>query len=218
AFFLSGFVAVALEVVWNRFFVMYTGSSLYGYAIIGFLYLTGIVVGGMLFAALDRRERDPIRVFVACLFLLVADLAVTIPLMDAVIHLQLATLGALGVGFGVFQVASVLAAALVILPRRILFGISFPAVAKALTGSVGCVGSDVGRAYLVNTAGTTVGALVASFLLLPHLGLRASLDGLAFVTVLALALAVARAAWTRRGGVVVRLGVRVDVRPTGQRV
>src|SRR5262249_50625431 len=26
AFFLSGFVALALEVVWNRFFVMYTGS------------------------------------------------------------------------------------------------------------------------------------------------------------------------------------------------
>src|SRR5262249_61467584 len=127
----------------------------------------GIVVGGVPPPPLDRRERAPIRVFAACLFLLVADLAVTIPLMDAVIHLQLATLGALGVGFGVFQLASVLAAALVILPPTILFGISFPAVAKALTGSVGCVGSDVGRADLVNTAGTTVGALGARFLLLP---------------------------------------------------
>src|SRR5262249_62117215 len=83
AFFLSGFVALALEVVWNRFFVMYTGSSVYGYAIIAFLYLTGIVVGGMLFAILDRRGKDPVRVFVVCLFLLVVDLAVTLPLLDA---------------------------------------------------------------------------------------------------------------------------------------
>src|SRR5262249_62036488 len=80
AFFLSGFVALALEVVWNRFFVMYTGSSLYGYSIIGFLYLTGIVVGGMLFAVLDRRERDPIRGFLACLFLLLPHLPLTLPL------------------------------------------------------------------------------------------------------------------------------------------
>jgi spermidine synthase len=217
AFFLSGFVALALEVVWNRFFVMYTGSSLYGYAIIGFLYLTGIVAGGMLFAVLDRRERDPIRVFVACLFLLVADLAVTIPLMDAVIYVQLVTLGALGVGFWGFQFASVIAASLVILPPTILFGISFPAVAKALTGSVGRVGSDLGLAYLVNTAGTTAGALVASFLLLPHLGLRASLDGLAFVTVLALALAAPRAAWTRRGVVMALVGVALAVVPAVSR-
>src|SRR5262249_61493078 len=105
AFFLSGFVALALEVVWNRFFVMYTGSSVYGYAIIAFLYLTGIVVGGMLFAILDRRDMDPARLFVGCLFLLVADLAVAIPLMDAVIHVQLVTLSAFGVGFASFRLA-----------------------------------------------------------------------------------------------------------------
>jgi len=217
AFFLSGFVALALEVVWNRFFVMYTGSSVYGYAIIAFLYLTGIVVGGMLFAILDRRDLDPARVFVVCLFLLVADLAVTIPLMDAVIHVQLATLGAFGVGFASFQLASVAAAALVILPPTTLFGISFPAVAKALTSSVGRVGSDLGLAYLINTAGTTAGALVASFLLLPHFGLRASLEGLAFVTVLALALAASYAAWTRRGVVLVLLAVALAAVPAVSR-
>src|SRR5262249_670012 len=120
AFFLSGFVALALEVVWNRFFVMYTGSSVYGYAIIAFLYLTAIVGAGSLFAILARPDMAPARVFVLCLFLLVADLAVTIPLMDAVIHVQLATLGAFGVGFASFQLASVVAAALVILPPTTL--------------------------------------------------------------------------------------------------
>jgi spermidine synthase len=217
AFFLSGFVALALEVVWNRFFVMYTGSSVYGYAIIAFLYLIGVVGGGMLFAILDRRDMDPTRVFLACLFLLVVDLAVTIPLMDAVIRLQLATLGAFGVGFASFQLASVLAASLVILPPTILFGISFPAFAKALTSSIGRIGSDLGRAYLVNTAGTTAGALVASFVLLPHLGLRASLEGLAFVTVLALALAASRAASPRRGVAIVLSAVALATVPAVSR-
>src|SRR5262249_42144314 len=59
----------------------------------------------------------------------------------------------------------------------------------------------------------TAGALVASFLLLPHLGLRASLEALAFVTVLALALAAPRAVPPRRGVVVVLVAVALAVLP-----
>lgn len=199
AFFLSGFVAIALEVVWNRFFAMYVGSSIYSYAVILFLYLLGITIGGLLFTVLDRRGADPTRVFVAALALLVADLALTIPLMDRVLYLQLATLAAVGVGFWPFRLASVAAAGLVVFPPTILFGISFPAIAKRISPTAERVGARLGLAYLVNTAGTTAGALAASFVLLPHLGLRASLELLAGLAALAAALAAGRAAWASPG-------------------
>jgi spermidine synthase len=189
AFFVSGFVGLALEVLWNRFFAIYVGSSIYSYALILSLYLLGVFVGGLVFVLLDRLNADARRVFAACLFLLVADLAVTVPLMDRIVYLQVATLGALGTGFGSYQLATIAASILVILPPTVLLGISFPAVAKAASGEVSHFGADLGFAYLVNTAGTTTGALAASFVLIPHLGVRGSIDLLAALTVIGLALA-----------------------------
>lgn len=198
AFFVSGFVALALEVVWNRFFTIYVGSSIYSYAIILSLYLVGIVLGGLVFTRLDRRGRDPAAIFHASLLLLLVDLAATVPFMDRTAYLQLAALDALGLGFASYQLATVLAACLVVLPPTVLFGVAFPAVAKALSPDATRVGAGLGLAYLVNTAGTTAGALAASFVLLPWLGLRGSLDALVVLAAAALALATARAASARR--------------------
>jgi spermidine synthase len=188
AFFVSGFVALALEVLWNRFFAMYVGSSIFSYAVILFLYLVGLFIGGIAFTRLDRRGVDAGRVFAACMFLLVVVLAVTIPVMDRIVYLQIATLGTLGVGFGSFQLATAVASIGVILPPTVLLGVSFPAVAKAATGDVARLGADFGLAYLVNTAGTVAGALAASFVLLPRLGLRPSFDLLVVLTAVAFAL------------------------------
>jgi spermidine synthase len=189
AFFLSGFVALGLEAVWNRFFGIYFGSSIYAYAVILCVYLAGIAAGSAAFAPLARRGVDPARVFAVCLFLLVVDLAVTVPLMDRILYVHLVFLDALGGTFVNFQIATAAAAVLVILPPTLLFGASFPAVAAAAGGHVERVGSAVGRVYLVNTAGTVAGALAASFVLIPWLGVRRSLDLLIVVAVGAVLLA-----------------------------
>jgi spermidine synthase len=192
AFFLSGLVALALEVVWNRFFVVYIGSSIYSYALILCLYLLGVVAGGTAFAALARRGLDPRRVFAVSLFVLVADLALAVPLMDRIVYPQVAVLDAFGTSFAGFQAASALVIALVVLPPTVLFGVSFPAVVQAASRDVARLGADVGLVYLVNSVGTTAGALVASFVLIPGLGVRRSLDVLALVACLALVLAAGR--------------------------
>jgi spermidine synthase len=67
AFFLSGFVALALEVLWNRFFSMYIGSSIYSYAIVLTLYLVGIFAGGLLCERLMLAGRPAESIVVAAL-------------------------------------------------------------------------------------------------------------------------------------------------------
>jgi spermidine synthase len=176
AFFVSGFVALGLEVAWNRFFGTYFGSSIYSYAVILALYLVGIVAGSELSTVLLRRGRDPVQVFATALLLLVVDLALTIPLMDGILYAHLAVYDLVGVGFGAYQLATVAAALLVVLPPTVLFGISFPAVAAAAGGKDDEVGSTLGRVYLVNTAGTAVGVIVTSFALVAWLGVRGTLD------------------------------------------
>src|SRR5262249_60550290 len=86
---------------------------------------------------------------------------------------------------------------------RGLRGCPFPAAAKAASGAVSRFAADLGVAYLVNTAGTTAGALAASFVLIPGLGVRRSLGLLAALTVVALALALGGRLRTRAVGAVV---------------
>ncbi len=198
AFFLSGFVALALESVWNRFFAMYFGSSIYSYAVILALYLGGIVAGGFAFTLCERRGFDPRRVFVVCLVLLIVDLALTVPVMNRVLYLQLVVLDRLGLGFATFHLANTVAAVLIILPPTVLFGISFPAVATAASRGIERLGGELGFVYLVNTAGTTLGALATSFVLIPGIGVRGTLDLLALVTAAAVACAAGRRWWRRR--------------------
>jgi spermidine synthase len=197
AFFVSGFVALALEVLWNRFFSMYIGSSIYSYAIVLAVYLVGVFLGGLVCERLLAVGRRPDHVFVGCLLTVLGALAVTVPVMDRILYAQVAVLRVLGIGFWPFQAASVFAAALVLLVPTVAFGASFPAVTAALTRRAGEAGGALGLAYLVNTCGTTLGSIAASFLLIPVLGLRASFGALAALLGICAMLA-ASGGWARR--------------------
>jgi spermidine synthase len=209
AFFLSGFVALALEVLWNRFFSMYIGSSIYSYAIVLTLYLVGVFVGGLVSERLMAVGRPPDRIFVGSLLTVLAALAVGVPVMDRVLYPQVVVLSAFGVGFWSFQAASTAAAALVVLPPTIAFGASFPAVGAALARDAAEAGRTIGLVYLVNTGGTTLGSVTASFLLIPLLGLRASLNVLVALVAASLVLAAGRELRRRVGFVLTVAGLAV---------
>jgi spermidine synthase len=199
AFFVSGFVALALEVLWNRFFSIYIGSSIYSYAIVLTLYLVGVFVGGLVGERLMAAGRPPERIFMGSLMVVLAALAISVPALDRILYPQIIVLDTLGLGFWSFQVASAVATALVLLPPTIAFGASFPAVAAALARKADEAGRTIGFVYLVNTGGTTLGSVVASFLLIPMLGLRSSFGLLAVLVGIAVLLAAARDVRRRPG-------------------
>ena len=207
AFFLSGFVALALEVLWNRFFSMYIGSSIYSYAIVLTLYLVGIFAGGLACERLMVSGRPAESIVVAALTTVLVVLAVGVPMLDRVLYPQVAVLGTLGLGFWSFQMAALVALALVVLPPTIAFGASFPAVAAALARGAADAGRAIGLVYLVNTAGTTLGSLIASFVLVPVLGLRGSFSVLTVLLAVSLLLAASPALRRRIGFVLAVAGL-----------
>jgi spermidine synthase len=82
-------------------------------------------------------------------------------------------------GFAYAATVMFMRAALVLLPGALLFGMTFPLVARVVTLGVGSVGRDVARAYAANTLGGVLGSLAGGFLLVPLLGLRGTLVALA---------------------------------------
>ena len=64
---------------------------------------------------------------------------------------------------------------LVLLPGALLFGMTFPLVARVVCFAMGTLGRDLGGAYAANTFGAIVGSLAGGFLLVPAFGLRGTL-------------------------------------------
>jgi spermidine synthase len=195
-FIVSGFVAIALEVVWFRVLVLYLESNTYAFTIMLATVLGGIALGSFLAAPLLVRRIDHLRVVV------VAEFGVAIAAASSLLFLS----KAYGVRNRVDDVVAfvdgdlefvLVASALAILPTTILMGFAFPIGVKLYVGEDPDPGRRIGGFYGLNVAAGIAGSLVAGFVLVPLLGTRRSLIVLALASAAA-AVVLAFAAWEAR--------------------
>ncbi len=182
----SGFAALALEIVWFRVLVQFLPATTYAFTTMLATVLAGIAGGSALAARhLARPAAWGDR------------LAWTQGATSVIVLLSLALLGrAYDAGWGVDRLAPAAVAA--ILPAALLMGYAFP-VALALwtrADRAGAPGRAVGRLYSANVLGSIAGSLVAGFVLLPRLGSRRALIALGALYLLtAVALFASRRRW-----------------------
>lgn len=171
---LSGFVTLALEVLWTRMFAQVLHNSVYSFAIVLILFLVALALGALVAAWLARLTRAPERLLPWLLTaggLLVASTPLTFT------HLS-DGLGYLGIGTdwsGYLTTAFTHVATLLLVPTLVL-GILFPYLMRIIEQPGIDVGGSVGRLVALNTLGAIAGALGAGFLLLDWLGLWRSIQ------------------------------------------
>ena len=66
-------------------------------------------------------------------------------------------------------------ACIVMIPPTLFMGAMFPVCVRAAVRNPDRVGTDVGRLYTFNTVGSIIGSLATGFVLIPRLGIRATL-------------------------------------------
>ena len=198
-FALSGFISLALEVVWFRAATLFLRPTVYGYAMMLAAVLAGIAIGSYAAAPLLRR-RD--REWLMTLAWLEGAIAVVSLLSFAVLPRIPAVMKSIGPAvaavIGPYLAYQFIVSFIVILPAMLLFGAAFPIGLHVWTTAGpagGREGRRVGTFYSLNVTGAILGSLAAGFVLLPRLGSRPTLVWLAALALLsALALlAVARA-------------------------
>jgi spermidine synthase len=170
--FVSGLVALALEIVWFRMLVQYLAATTYAFTTMLATVLAGIAIGGVIAARMLRRDRD-----------WVVPLA-AVQVATALMCLVSAIFLGWSYGAGWRTSGDIQASAAAILPVAILMGIGFPmalriAAAPSAGDLAGTVARRVGRLYALNVIGAIGGALVGGFVLLPLLGTRAALVAMA---------------------------------------
>jgi len=182
-FFLSGFAAIALEVLWTRVLIytigtrvlIYTiGSLVYTFSIIVAAFLFGIALGSILIARFID-SKDAWNWFGWITISIGTVVVLLIPLLGNLPLLFLGLIQNLGFSSGSVLFVSALLAFLVFIIPTTLMGITFPAVVKIITKEFHKIGTGLGRVYFFNTIGGVAGSLAAGFLFIPVFGVQKSM-------------------------------------------
>jgi len=195
--FLSGYIIVALEIVWVRLLGQVGQFHAYLFPTVLGVFLLADGLGMALASRMVRTMKDPRPAF----FLtqsagFVLGVALIMALWFALPHWPLNTLtGVDGARLrGVELVTTVALIVLVVAPPSFLIGMTFPFVQRAVQQDLASVGARVGWVQLANIAGNAAGSLVTGLVTFHLLGTTGTLKLLAFASVVLLLL------WLWRGG------------------
>ncbi len=184
--FVTGLVAIASEVGWTKYLVIFAGTTVYGFSAILTVFLIGIAAGSWAIRRLLENMRAPQTWMTLGLVLLGLSLLLTraglatVPSVDqAVDHLPAPD--------WVVHLLKYAYVFVLLFPPTFLFGALFPINLKLYCGDLQGVRSRIGKAYAVNTVAGILGSLAAGFWLIPQYGTN-SLLTLAGAAVLALPL------------------------------
>ena len=189
-FAVSGFCAMACEVIWTRLLGLIVGPTTYSFTIVLVTFITGLALGSMIFGHFADKVKKVIwlllftQITAALLVLAVSQLLGSSQMFFAKLIFTFKEQ---------FSLLSLLKAAVLfvfmILPT-LCFGATFPLVGKIYTESVSRVGKSIGFAYMVNAVGSLLGSFCAGFLLIPLVGKELGLGivvGLQLITALVIA-------------------------------
>ncbi|MBN9516889.1 MAG: fused MFS/spermidine synthase [Alphaproteobacteria bacterium] len=187
--FISGFLIVALQIVWYRLVGVLLQSNGYSFSLVLAVFLLGDAAGLLVGARVIDRIADPRR-----FFFLMQGVATTLALCGAWYVYFAIGAGLLPSSFVDRDLMSgkpadiaviVFLLLIVVLPASFIMGFSFPVVQKAVQRDLDLLGSRVGLVQLANIVGNSMGSLVAGLLLLDMVGTAGTLKllvaiGLAF--------------------------------------
>jgi spermidine synthase len=169
----SGLTALGAEVVWTRLLSLLLGATVYTFSIILTVFLTGLWAGSGAGSFLARRVRDPRLALAGCQILLALAIAWTAFTLAYVlpwwpVDPWLATSPWLNFDLDLTRCIRA------IFPATLLWGASFPLALAAAAANKEDAGRLTGEVYAANTAGSIVGALAFSLLLIPAVGTQGS--------------------------------------------
>jgi spermidine synthase len=165
--FVTGLVAMATEVGWMKFLIVYTGNTIYGFSLILSMFLIGIAIGSfaLKFRTLSRIEAKKM-LFFGLILLSVMLLVARIGLgFFPDIYEQLNTLE---VNAFIYRWSKYLVMFLLLLPATVLFGALFPVALKLYSVNSKVHYSHIGKAYAMNIIAGIFGSVIAGFWIIPY--------------------------------------------------
>ncbi len=182
--FITGLSAIATEVGWMKFLIIYTGNTIYGFSLILAMFLVGLAIGSWIARSrfiykLDEQKTLFFGLLLLGIMLLFARAGLGV-FPEIYNYLQSWQVDAF-----VYRWSKYLAMLLLLLPATIMFGVLFPIALRVYSPEIDRFYGDVGRGYAVNTFAGIIGSLIAGFLFIPYFSTDILLTTMALIVVLA---------------------------------
>lgn len=181
---ITGFCAMALQLLWTRALSLLLNNTTYAFSLILAVFLFGIAAGSAVAsrAGIISRERNlslfagsMIGIGVMALLSLVG-----MALNQPIVGMFSAVLDGSGWIAGSFpggepMVSAILFSLIIVTPCTLLMGACFPLAIGAGPSGKERVAGLVGRYYAVNIIGSVIGSLAAGYFLIPMIGVQKSI-------------------------------------------
>ena len=175
AYGLSGFVALALEVLWTRLLIIAFLGTTYAYTTMLTVLLAGLVIGGGAGSVLVRLRRPK-----------TAWIGIALALCAVATLFMLRRIAGIPEALGDYdhawpaQVRALFyLSTLALFPSAFCFGLTFPFAVALLGRARATLGRDLGAMYAVNTLCGMLGALAGGYVIIPLLGTHVGVLALA---------------------------------------
>ena len=171
---ISGAVSMVYEVAWTRALALVIGSSTYAFSAMLVAFLVGIAGGAAVYSYVWGARRSGAASFAA----IQAGIGLSVALVVLVFE-RLPNVFLLALQHSqspeFVQAVQVMVSSLALLGPALLIGATFPCAMAACASTAVRVGADMGRLYALNTLGAIGGAALTGFLLVPAIGVHASI-------------------------------------------
>ena len=171
-FALSGCSGLIYQSIWSQYLGLYLGHAAYAQSLVLAIFMGGMAIGAWWASRSSLQWRNLLRAYALIELVIGVAAALFHPAYLALTHFAYDTAFPNLPGAASVQVFKWCSGALLILPQAVLLGMTFPLMSSGLmrrlrTGD----GAILGGLYFTNSMGAAVGALIATFLLLPRVGL-----------------------------------------------
>ena len=174
-FILSGATGLIYEVLWVRMLGLVFGATTLAVSTVLVAFMGGLALGSSLAGRVGAKLERPVRAY-GLLEIGIALYALAVPLLFALVDNLYAILWQhFHPSFLVFSLWRFLLSCLMLLVPTTLMGATLPLLAAALLRRHGPTSTSVTKLYTRNLVGAICGSIAAGFLLLPSLGVRATI-------------------------------------------
>jgi len=174
-FFLSGATGLVYEVLWIRMLGLVFGHTVFAVTTVLTAFMAGLGLGSWAFGRLADRRARPLRLY-GFLELGVGMLCLAVPVLLPLVEIAYRWLArTLALGFLTFSLAQFALVLALLVPPTTLMGATLPILSRVFVTDPRTLGRRVGFLYALNTLGAVLGTALAGYVLLPALGMRATL-------------------------------------------
>lgn len=168
-FFLSGFAALVLEVIWIRHWTLIYGSGLHAFGIVVVTFLLGLSIGSFIYERFLKRIKNQIVLFSSIELCIGVTAIIFTALFPHIENLFLKIYYGVDHYYSFITAMGFICFSLLLIPTT-LMGMTLPTL-SAIHVSERHISKDFGKLYAVNSLGALIGSFCAGFIIIPALGI-----------------------------------------------